>query len=628
MIIYESIKKEFIDDVFNHRIDNKVKEALLNKAGIKPSPSEITSFINSLHQMKSVLETSEIDDVTGIAIEYKIPNNSKRVDFIISGYDKDEQPNIIIVELKQWSSVESMEYRDGVVKTFVGQSLREVTHPSYQAWSYSVLIKEYNENIYNHDIELYPCAYLHNYEKKEENDPLFASQYEFYLKQAQPFVKGDAQRLRDFIKRYIAKGDNKELIYHIDKGKIKPSKSLQDKIKSMVLGNQEFIMIDSQKVIFEKIKAYAKASFNKAKKAVFIIEGGPGTGKSVLAIQSLSYLLSNDKTCMYVTKNAAPKNVMKRKLSEGSEYKKVYIDMLMKGSSSFVHSKSNEINCVLVDEAHRLILRSQYAKGGENQIKEIINASLFTVFFIDETQRVTFSDIGSIAEIRKWAKHHDATVYHDVLDSQFRCNGSDGYIAWLDNLLEIRETANETFSNDYDYDFKVFDDPILLKEAINKKNKANNKSRLVAGYCWDWDKVNRANPNHFDIVLNDDFKMSWNLSNTDTYAIDDHSIDQIGCIHTVQGLEFDYVGVIIGEDLRFEDNRIITDYNKRAKTDKSLNGLKMRLKDPNLKDEALKKADEIIRNTYKTLMTRGLKGCYVYCVDSELNEYMKSQFSL
>lgn len=306
MIIYESIKKEFIDDVFNHRIDNKVKEALLNKAGIKPSPSEITSFINSLHQMKSVLETSEIDDVTGIAIEYKIPNNSKRVDFIISGYDKDEQPNIIIVELKQWSSVESMEYRDGVVKTFVGQSLREVTHPSYQAWSYSVLIKEYNENIYNQDIELYPCAYLHNYEKKEENDPLFASQYEFYLKQAQPFVKGDAQRLRDFIKRYIAKGDNKELIYHIDKGKIKPSKSLQDKIKSMVLGNQEFIMIDSQKVIFEKIKAYAKASFNKAKKAVFIIEGGPGTGKSVLAIQSLSYLLSNDKTCMYVTKNAAP----------------------------------------------------------------------------------------------------------------------------------------------------------------------------------------------------------------------------------------------------------------------------------------------------------------------------------
>src|SRR5690554_7143822 len=128
MIIYESIKKEFIDDVFNHRIDNKVKEALVNKAGIKPSPNEITSFINSLHQMKSVLETPEIDDVTGIAIEYKIPNNSKRVDFIISGYDKDEQPSIIIVELKQWSSVESMEYRDGVVKTFVGQGLREVTH--------------------------------------------------------------------------------------------------------------------------------------------------------------------------------------------------------------------------------------------------------------------------------------------------------------------------------------------------------------------------------------------------------------------------------------------------------------------------------------------------------------------
>lgn len=245
------------------------------------------------------------------------------------------------------------------------------------------------------------------------------------------------------------------------------------------------------------------------------------------------------------------------------------------------------------------------------------------MFFIDETQRVTFEDIGSIEEIKKWAKHHNAAIYQDVLDSQFRCNGSDGYIAWLDNLLEIRETANEYFSDDFDYDFRVFDDPNELREAIEAKNQLNNKSRLVAGYCWDWDSKGRNDPNHFDIELVDyDFKMSWNLNNTGTYAIDDHSINQMGCIHTVQGLEFDYVGVVVGKDLRFENNHIVTDFLERAKTDRSLWGLRKLLQNETTKEEALLKADSIIRNTYKTLMTRGQKGCYVFCEDKDLANFL------
>jgi uncharacterized protein len=624
MIIYESIKKDFIKDVFNHEIDTKVIDALVTRAGIKPSYAEVTAFINSLHQMKSVLETTAIDDYCGVAVEYRIPNTSNRVDFIISGFDEDLQPNIIIIELKQWSKCEAIDNQDGVVRTFVGKGNRVVTHPSYQAWSYSVLIKEYNESIYQESMKLVPCAYLHNYKMQTSDDPLVAPQYQEYLNHAPPFVKGDAQKLQDFICKYIKKGDNKELIYHIDRGRIKPSKSLQDTVSSMIQGNEEFLMIDTQKVIFEKIKYLAKNCFRNSKKAVYIIEGGPGTGKSVLALQSLSEILAMDKNCMYVTKNAAPRNVFKSKLVQGDAFKRMYINLIMKGSASFSSSLKNEFDCLIVDEAHRLIKRSQYSANGENQIKEIINGSLFTVFFIDESQKVTFNDIGSIDEIKKWAQFYSADIHLDVLESQFRCNGSDGYIAWLDHILEIRQTANDYFFDAYDYEFKVFDNPNDMYQAIKEKNSRNNKSRLVAGYCWEWDINQRDNANHYDINIEHmDFKMSWNLGNSNTYAIDNHSIDQVGCIHTVQGLEFDYVGVIIGEDLRLESNKVITDFSKRAKTDQSLKGLKKLLKDDLIKQQALEKADSIIRNTYKTLMTRGQKGCYIYCVDQALAKYFK-----
>ena len=117
--------------------------------------------------------------------------------------------------------------------------------------------------------------------------------------------------------------------------------------------------------------------------------------------------------------------------------------------------------------------------------------------------------------------------------------------------------------------------------------------------------------------------MSWNLGNSDTWAIDETSVNEVGCIHTSQGLEFDYVGVIIGEDMQFDGEHIITDFNSRARTDQSLKGIKMLYKEN--PSEALEVADEIIKNTYRTLMTRGMKGCYIYCEDIALQSYFKEK---
>ena len=246
------------------------------------------------------------------------------------------------------------------------------------------------------------------------------------------------------------------------------------------------------------------------------------------------------------------------------------------------------------------------------------------MFFIDESQRVTTSDIGSVEEIEKWALYEGAEVSYMELISQFRCNGSDGYLAWLDNVLEIRETANYDIK-DIDYDIRICDTPNEVRDIVVEKNSSPNHARLLAGYCWNWLKEGKNNSNVHDIRIGD-FEMSWNLGNTSTYAIDDESINEVGCIHTSQGLEFDYVGVIIGEDMRYENGRIITDFTKRANTDQSMKGIKKLYKESPQKAEKL--ADEIIKNTYRTLMTRGMKGCYIYCVDKKLRDYLKEQIKV
>ena len=204
--------------------------------------------------------------------------------------------------------------------------------------------------------------------------------------------------------------------------------------------------------------------------------------------------------------------------------------------------------------------------------------------------------------------------------SQFRCNGSDGYLAWLDNTLEIRETANWDMEG-IDYDIQIMDSPHDMHHIILERNvSSNNRARILAGYCWNWIKEGKNDTNVHDIKIGD-YEISWNLGNSSTFAIDEESVNEAGCIHTSQGLEFDYVGVIIGEDMRYENGKIVTDFTKRAKTDQSLKGIKKLYKaNP---EEAQKTADEIIKNTYRTLMTRGMKGCYVYCVDKNLAEYFK-----
>ncbi len=623
MLIYEATKKEFMDSVFDDSITHKVYDRYRERIG-GANRSIISSWTDSLKEMYTVLDSPLIPDTSSVAIEFVIPLTSNRVDFILTGFDAQKQGRAIIIELKRWQHAEKVGDKDGIVKTWYNQGLHETTHPSYQACSYYHLINEYNQTVRNDGITLYPCTYLHNFEKKNSAD-LMDPIYSEYLKQAPPYFRGDAKILRDFIEKSIKEGDDKIVLFKLDNGQIRPSKSLHDVLAKMLDGNKEFFLVDSQKVAYENAFNLAKKSKKDEKRRVIIVEGGPGTGKSVIAVNLLVNLIGQKIFAAYVSKNAAPRNVYSTKLR--GKYKQEYISSLFKGSGYFYNTPKKMFDALIVDEAHRLNEKSGLYKNlGENQIKEIIHSSKFSVFFIDENQKIDITDIGNKEEIEKHAKLLDAEVIYQKLESQFRCNGSDGYLAWLDDLLGIKSTANFDGFN-LNFDIQVIDDPNKMREMIEEKNKVSNKSRIVAGYCWNWITAGKNNPKHFDINIDDkNFHMSWNLGNTPTWAIDPESVNQAGCIHTCQGLEFDYVGVVIGPDMRYEGEKIVTDFTRRADTDQSLRGIKNMAKNDLTK--AKKISDEIIRNTYRTLMTRGQKGCYIYCCDKKLGEYMKKRIRL
>ncbi|WP_129242499.1 DNA/RNA helicase domain-containing protein [Achromobacter veterisilvae] len=619
MIIYQASKTEFLHHTLRDDIEDIVLRHVRHAGVAGGGESEVRSWRSSLFEMAKVLQDEEIPDDAGIAIEYQLPSSSQRIDFMITGEDETGSPKVVIIELKQWSS-SRYSSKDGIVWARRGGRNAEIEgpHPSYQAWSYAARLEDLNAAVHEQGIRLQPCAYLHNHPRDGQIDH---PHYEPHIQRAPLFLKSDKEKLSRFISKHVRRGDRLKSLYAIEHGRIQPSKSLVDYVASLMQGKSEFVLIDQQKVVYESILQIEARS--EEKKQVVIVQGGPGTGKSVLAINLLAALIGRQRNARYVTKNRAPREVFQAKLT--GTFTKTRIGNLFSGSGAFTKDEADTYDVLLVDEAHRLNEKSGlYRNEGENQVLEIIRSARCTVFFTDDDQRVTIFDIGHTEELRRHARRLGAEITELALTSQFRCNGSEGYLAWLENTLGIRPTANQMLDPS-EYDFRVFDNPAEMHDLIAAKNQANNRSRVVAGYCWPWPSKN--NPEAWDIRLPQfDYQKRWNLSTDGSlWIVKPGSVQEVGCIHTCQGLELDYVGVIIGNDLAFRNGQIVTDPTQRASSDQSVRGLKKMVReDP---ERARELGDLIIKNTYRTLMTRGMKGCYVYCTDKALADYLRSRLS-
>ena len=613
MIIYSNSNLAFRQDVESNHIADIIETGFIEKIGHRESPAEKTAWRNSMQYMERILRNSQIADDCGVLIEYTIPNTSCRVDFIVTGRNEKQEKNFVLVELKQWEQADLTDIPE-LVHTYVGGGFRDVHHPSFQADNYNRMMGLMNEGIYSNDIDGFPCVYLHNY-TKHDPEPLLDARYSEGTKRAPIYFIDDYLKLQDYLKKMVGNGKGMDILYEIEHGKIRPSKALVDCVDSLYTGNDEFILLDEQAVAYNTICRELKLSSGKK---TIIVKGGPGTGKSVISFKVLHQLIDKRLNAKFVAPNEAFREVMKKKLIASKVDKAKIIAPLFGGSGTFFGVPLNTYDVLVVDEAHRLKGKGAYMYQGENQIQDIIHASRLNVFFIDDSQKVVPADIGSVAEIKRIAEIEGSEVVEMELKAQFRCSGAEGFVNWVTHTLQIEDTANYEGWDTQDYEFRIFDDPKEMYDLIRRKNvESNNNARMLAGFAWNWSEDKNAAVE--DVVIPEKgFSMPWNARNQRAlFAIKEDSVNQIGCIHTVQGLEFDYVGVIIGNDLKYDpdSHSLYVDFEeyKDSSGKRGLKGQQERLA-------------QYVKQIYKVLMSRGRFGCYVYCRDDNLNQYFKKRF--
>ncbi|GMQ65145.1 DUF2075 domain-containing protein [Vallitalea maricola] len=618
MIIYKNDAVGFRNAVDENFIVDDIEKQYTEKFGRRVSVSEKRSWNASLKFMETAIRKSRVPDDCGVLIEYNIPATSKRIDFIISGYDEDDNANFVIVELKQWDKAGATDKED-LVTAFTGGRLREVTHPSYQAYSYKKHLTDMNEAIYKKNLRPHSCAYLHNYSRKQP-EPLTETQYQEIIQDTPIFFSKDTGDLKDFIKKYVGKGNGLDILYQIENGKIRPSKKFVEYVSSMFDGNEVYTLLDEQKVAYSNILNCATTVTDKT---TIIVNGGPGTGKSVVAMNAFIELLKQKKNIKFVAPNASFRTTMVHMLAGNKKHSKKRLGVLFSGSGSFYNALNNEFDILVVDEAHRLKKKGAYMYRGESQVEDVVKASKINVFFVDDNQRIRPDDEGTVEAIKIAAEKYHSKVVEVELKAQFRCAGAEGFLNWVTHNLQIEETANFDGWDGDMFDFMIMDNPNMLEEQVRKKNEEGFKARMLAGFAWPWTSEKKGNPNADveDVEIPEfNFKRPWNSrANQYTWAIDNEKENQIGCVHTSQGLEFDYVGVIIGNDLRFnpETMQLYSSYNDYYDTS-GKKGLK------NNPEELTK----LIKNIYKILMSRGMRGCYVFCRDANLQEYLKSRLEM
>lgn len=615
MIIYKNDVEGFRNAVDNNAIVSDIEKGFLEKFGRKVNSNEKRSWNNSLRFMETALRKADVPGDCGVLVEYNIPSTSKRIDFIVTGHNEKDEANFVIVELKQWESAHATN-KEELVATYVGGAVRDVPHPSYQAYSYKKYITDMNEAVYTRNIQSYSCSYLHNYEKREP-EPLLSVQYSEIIEDTPIFFSRDVNRLQAFIRKYVGKGKGKEILYQIENGKIRPSKKFVEYITSMFQGNQVYTLLDEQQVAYANIIEHA---LNAEGKKTIIVNGGPGTGKSVVAMNAFVRLLNEDMNIQFIAPNASFKEALISSLSGSRKYTKKRLNAIFSGSGKYYNALDDEFDMLIVDEAHRLKGKGTYMYKGESQVEDMIRSSKCNVFFIDDFQRIRPNDEGTVEKIIEVADKYGSEVVKVDLVAQFRCAGAEGFLNWVEHTLGISDTANFDGWDKETFDFKIVDTPNDLKSIIDMKTEQGFKARLLAGYAWNWtsEKEGNSNAEIHDIVMDEyNFSMPWNSRNNSySWAVDPDKAGQIGCIHTSQGLEFDYVGVIIGNDLKYDpvSMQVFASYDdyKDSAGKKGLKNKPMEL-------------TSYIKNIYRVLLSRGMKGCYVFCQDKNLREYLQSR---
>lgn len=620
MRLYAGMSSHFIRDTVHNQIAGKLKDAFFRHYRYNPSAAEITSWQNSLRAVSQIFEAAKLKD-HGVILEFQLPLTSRRLDCLICGKDDGRRDNAVIIELKQWQHCTGSD-SENLVTTWIGGAEREILHPSAQVGQYHRYLEDTHTAFYDgpHPIELSSCAYLHNY-FPANNDILFSESFQPLLKEFPTFIADDFEPLTNYLIKRLNGGAGLPVLQKIEESKYRPSKKLMEHVSNIIKRKPEYVLLDEQFIVYNKVLSCARKGFHDRKKTIIIVMGGPGTGKSVIAINLMSDLLAEELNAQYATGSKAFTSTLRKIIGNRGAAQFKYFN-------SYTQAEQNVVDVLICDEAHRIreTSNSRYTKAAfrsnERQIQEIINASKVGVFFIHDKQGVRPDEIGSASYIQEHAKKNNCKVFEYHLEAQFRCAGSDGFVNWINNTLGIERTANILWNEQDDFDFKIFNTPYALEAAIKDKAREGYSARMTAGFCWPWSKPNRDGKLVDDVQIGN-FHYPWNakpdagklapgIPPSFLWAYDPNGMNQIGCIYTAQGFEFDYVGVIFGNDL-------IYDFDSQA-----WKGQPEHSHDSQVRRSRGGFAD-LVKNTYRVLLSRGLKGCYVYFIDKDTKRFVKSR---
>lgn len=620
MRLYSGSSKQFIEDTYQNRIAQKVRESFLQQMGHYPPDSEVNAWRNSLRATSMVFQHANLMD-HGVIVEYQLPLTSKRLDCMICGRDGEKNDNAVIIELKQWDRCKPAD-GDHEVLAWVGGSERELLHPSVQAGQYRMYLEDVHTAFYEEPdgINLSACAYLHNYSPHPE-DPLFAAKFLQIVESTPLFTGEDVPLFEQYLVSRLEKGEGLEILRKVEESRYRPSKKLMDHVANMIRGTPEYILLDDQLIVYDRVFSLVKGGFPDARKTVVIVRGGPGTGKSLIAINLMADLLRKGFNAQYATGSRAFTETMRKVIGPRGGVQFKYFN-------SYTGADYNAVDVLISDEAHRIrkTSNSRYTRKESRrdaaQIDELIRASKVAVFFIDDDQVVRPDEIGSVAYIREHAAKSGCVVLEYELETQFRCAGSGSFVNWVNNTLGIRETANKMWGRDEAFDFRVVESPEALEKLIAQKAGEGFSARLTAGFCWPW-SAPRADGTLLDDVVIGGFRRPWNarpeakklakgIPKALTWAHDPEGLGQVGCVYTAQGFEFDYVGVVFGKDLVYNPST----HSWEGQAERSYDSVVKRSRERFL---------ELVKNTYRVLLTRGMKGCYVHFLDEDTRSYFLSR---
>lgn len=621
MRLYSGTSSQFIHDNIQNQIAEKLKISFFEHFRYNPSPSEVASWCNSLRALSQVIQYADLLD-HGVLLEYQLPMTSKRLDCMITGRDVKKTDQAIIIELKQWDKCRESN-GENEVQTMIGGGYRDVLHPSVQVGQYQMYLEDTHTAFYEDEspVALNSCAYLHNY-GYDPSDVIFSGKFAGPIQKYPLFTADDVDKLKGFLQHKLSEGSGIEVLNRVEESRFRPSKKLMEHVGSVIKGKPEYILLDEQKVVYDMVFAEAKGGFHDRRKTVILIKGGPGTGKSVIAVNLMADLLLKGYNAHYATGSKAFTETLRNIIGRRGSVQFKYFN-------SYTGAQPNEVDILICDEAHRIRENSNnfYTPKAKRsdlaQIEELLRAAKVGVFFIDDNQVVRPNEVGSTAYIKDFARKNQCNVLEYELEAQFRCSGSDAFINWVNNTLGISKTANVLWSREEKaFDFRIFDTPEALEEAITGKWKQGHTARLTAGFCWPW-----SDPDHEGNLVNDvvagDFQRPWNakpeaaglvpgIPKSSLWAYEPGGIHQVGCIYTAQGFEFDYVGVIFGKDLVYDPDRSTWMGCKEHSWDGTVKKSKDRF-------------TELVKNTYRVLLTRGMKGCYVYFMDKDTERFFRSR---